>query len=134
MSESNKAIIENIYNAFNSRGYETVLTFFSQDFEWCAADSSPLADKSPYRGIEAVRTGVFDRITAGFERLEVVPDELFAADDDRVVVLGYYHGQFRGKEGEFRTQVAHIWTVRDRKAVKFQQYLDTLKVAKDAAA
>jgi ketosteroid isomerase-like protein len=134
MSENNKAIVERIYNAFAGRDYEKVLTFFAPDFEWYAADNSPLADQSPYQGIDAVRTGVFDRIAAGFEKLEVVPDELFIADGERVVALGYYHGKFRGKTDEFKTQVAHIWTVRDGKAVKFQQYLDTLKVSTDAAA
>jgi ketosteroid isomerase-like protein len=134
MSENNKTIIQDIYKAFGERDYDKVLTFFAADFEWYAADSSPLADQSPYHGIDAVRTGVFDRIAAGFEKLEVVPDELFTADGERIVALGYYHGKFRGKTEEFRTQVAHIWTIRDGKAVKFQQYLDTLKVSTDAAA
>lgn len=134
MSENNKAIVGQIYKAFAERDYEKVLTFFARDFEWLAADNSPLADQSPYHGIDAVRTGVFDRIAAGFEKLEVVPDELFTADGDRVVALGYYHGKFRGKADEFKTQVAHIWTVREGEAVKFQQYLDTLKVSTDAAA
>ncbi|HLA94886.1 MAG TPA: nuclear transport factor 2 family protein, partial [Pyrinomonadaceae bacterium] len=101
MSESNKAIIENIYNAFNSREYATVLTFFSSDFEWYAADSSPLSDLSPYHGVEAVRTGVFDRITGGFAKLEVVPDEVFAGDEGRVAILGYYHGRFAVKQKNF---------------------------------
>jgi hypothetical protein len=129
----NKAIIEKVYEAFGNRDYETVLSYFAPDFEWIAADNSPLADQSPYRGVDAIRSGVFDRIAAGFEKLTVVPDEIFEGDDGRVVVLGYYHGKFRGKDKEFRAQVAHIWTVRDRMPVKFQQYLDTLKVSQDAA-
>src|SRR5688572_17879653 len=97
MSENNKAITEQIYKTFGERDYDKVLTFFAPDFEWHAANNSPLADQSPYHGIDAVRTGVFDRIAAGFEKLEVVPDELFSADGGRVVALGYYHGKFRGK-------------------------------------
>jgi ketosteroid isomerase-like protein len=27
-----------------------------------------------------------------------------------------------------------VWTIRDGRAVKFQQYLDTLRVARDAGA
>jgi ketosteroid isomerase-like protein len=134
MSINNKAIIQEIYKAFEERDYDKVLTFFADDFEWHAADNSPLADQSPYHGVDAVRTGVFERIAAGFEKLEVAPEELFTADGGRVVALGYYHGKFRGKADEFRTQVAHIWTIRDGRAVKFQQYLDTLKVSTDAAA
>lgn len=133
MSEVNRTIVEKIYDAFNSRDYNGVLNHFDQNFEWIAADSSPLADQSPYHGVEAIRTGVFVRIAAGFEKLVVIPDEIFTAEG-RVVVLGYYHGKFRGKADEFRTQVAHIWTVMGNKAGKFQQYVDTLKISQDAAA
>jgi hypothetical protein len=31
-------------------------------------------------------------------------------------------------------QVAHVWRIRGGRAVKFQQYLDTLQVARDAGA
>ncbi|MEQ1764508.1 MAG: nuclear transport factor 2 family protein [Pyrinomonadaceae bacterium] len=133
MAHANIELIERIYDAFGKRSYEEVMANFSEDFEWNAADSSPLADRSPYHGISEIREGVFDRIAAGFERLEVVPDEMFAAEGERVIVLGYYHGRFRGGEEDFRTQVAHIWTVSGGKAVKFQQYLDTQKVSTDAA-
>lgn len=133
MSEGNRTFIEKIYDAFNSRDYVAVLQHFDPKFEWIAAENSPLADQSPYQGVEAIRTGVFDRIAAGFEKLEVIADEIFMAEN-RVVVLGYYHGKFRSKVDEFRTQVAHIWTVKDGKAVKFQQYVDTLKISQDAAA
>src|SRR5829696_363184 len=133
MTNDDKALIERVYDAFANRDYETVMSHFVDDFEWYAADNSPLADLSPYHGIDAVRTGVFGRIEAGFEKLVVVADEIFAGDGGRIVVLGYYHGKFRGNDNEFRTQVAHIWTIRDVRAVKFQQYLDTLKISRDAA-
>lgn len=132
MSKENLEIIEKIYAAFDKRDYEGAMSHFAEDFEWYAADNSPLADQSPFYGVEAVRIGVFARIDSRFDKLVVVADEIFEADEDRVVVLGYYHGKFRVKTEEFRTQVAHIWTLRDGKAVKYQQYLDTLKFAKDS--
>ena len=132
--EPNLKIIESIYRSFAARDYEAVMSHFADDFLWIAADNSPLADQSPYNGVPAIRAGVFERIDAGFEKLEVVPDEMYEAAEGRVVVLGNYHGKFRGAESEFVTQVAHIWTLRDGQAVKFQQYLDTLKVARDSGA
>jgi ketosteroid isomerase-like protein len=132
--ETNVNLIEATYDAFNNRDYEAVMSRFAEDFLWIAADNSPLADRSPYHGVGEIRSGVFERIEAAFEELIVVPDEIFAGDGDRIVVLGYYNGKFRGKDERFRTQVAHVWTVRDGKAVKFQQYLDTLKLARDAGA
>lgn len=133
MSGDNIGLINKIYKAFNRSDYEVVIAKFAPDFEWVAAENSPLADRSPYRGTDQVRAGVFDRISAGFERLVVVPGEIFAGDGGRVVVLGHYEGRFRGGRADFRTQVAHIWTIIDGRAAKFQQYVDTLKISRDAA-
>ena len=134
MSDSNKAVIEEIIAAFNRRDYEAVISHFTENIEWIVAENSPFADQNPYRGTNAIREGIFSRITAAFESLTIEPDEIFEADGGRVAMLGHYRGKFRGKTDEFVTQVAHIWTVRDGKVSKFQQYLDTLKVGRDAAA
>jgi ketosteroid isomerase-like protein len=126
--------IQTLYDALGARDYEAVMSHFAEDIEWIAADNSPLGDRSPYHGIDEIRSGVFERIAAGFEKLVVVPDEIFAADGGRIIVLGYYHGRFRDAEKDFKAQVAHIWTVKDGRATKFQQYLDTLQIARDSGA
>lgn len=134
MSQSNIALIERVYDAFGQRDYPKVLESFAANIEWFAAEHSPLADRSPYRGLSAVREGVFDRIAAGFERLVVHVDEIFAAGDqgDKVVALGYYEGVRKASDKPFRAQVAHIWTLAAGKVVKFQQYVDTLQLADTA--
>jgi ketosteroid isomerase-like protein len=132
--KNNIALIEKTYESFAARDYEAVMSNFADDVIWVAAENSPLADQSPYHGVEEIRNGVFKRIAAGFEKLVVVADEIYGADGGRVLVLGYYHGKFRGATDEFKTQVAHIWTIRDGQAIKFQQYLDTLKVARDSGS
>lgn len=124
--------IEGVYKAFGDADYERVLSRFADNFEWIAADSSPLADNSPYHGVDAVRQGVFARIAAAFDFLRVDADEIFEADG-RIVVLGYYAGRFLGKADEFRAQVAHIWTVKDDKLTRFQQYVDTLQIARSSS-
>lgn len=128
MSQENIKLIETIYDHFDHRRYDDIIPYFAGDMTWVAADNSPLADQSPYHGPAAIRANVFGRIDAGFEKLTVRIDEIFGADD-RVVVLGYYHGRMRGQAEDSDTQLAHIWTVRDGKAVKFQQYIDTYKIA-----
>lgn len=128
MSQENINTINKIYDAFNQRDYEAVLKFFDSTVEWRAADSSPLSDKSPYHGLDAVREGVFNRIAAGFERLTIRVDELFEAEN-KVVILGYYDGVSKANGKQFQAQVAHIWTLADGKIIKFQQYLDTYRVA-----
>lgn len=131
MSQENIKITNNIYEKFNRRNYSAVLGFFSANFEWFAADHSPLADRSPYRGLDEVREGVFDRIAASTERLIIKPNEVFDAAD-KVVMLGYYDGINKGSGKQYQAQVAHVWTFKAGKAIKFQQYVDTFQIAETA--
>ncbi len=128
MSQENVKIINSIYQAFNQGNYPAVLELFDPAFEWVAAENSPLADRSPYRGLNEVREGVFMRIAAGFERLTIKVDELFVAGD-KVVILGYYDGVPKATGRRFHAQLAHIWTIAAGKAAKFQQYTDTYQLA-----
>ena len=124
----NQQIIQKVYEAFNRKDYSAVLELFDRQMEWFAAEHSPLADQSPYRGVDQIRKGVFDRIMQGFETLTVQVDEMIH-NGNKVVALGYYHGLLKGKEKPFQAQLAHVWTIHENRIVKFQQYLDTYQVA-----
>jgi hypothetical protein len=129
------ADIETLYARLAERDYEAAMSYLADDIVWIVADNSPLADRSPYRGIADVRSGVFERLTAGFDKLVFDADEIFECNGgERVVALGYYYFRFHGQAEERKAQVAHVWTIRDGRGVKFQQYLDTLQVARDAGA
>jgi ketosteroid isomerase-like protein len=52
------------------------------------------------------------------------PRELIA-EGDRVVALGSYSWRVRANGQEFGGDFAHAWTIRDGKAVGFQEYMDT---------
>jgi len=128
------ADIETLYARLGERDYEAVMSYLADDIAWIVADHSPLADRSPYRGIAEVRSGVFERLTAGFDKLVFDVDEIFECNGgERVVALGYYYFRFHGKAEERKAQVAHVWTIREGRAVKFQQYLDTLQVLSPVA-
>ena len=44
-------------------------------------------------------------------------------DEDRVLVVGDYTGQ--GEGGALHAQFAHLWTVRDGRATRSEQFADT---------
>jgi ketosteroid isomerase-like protein len=127
--------IEKLYARLGERDYEAVMSYLTDDIVWIVADNSPFADRSPYHGIAEVRSGVFERLTAGFDKIVFDADEIFECNGgEKVVALGHYYFRIRGQNEERKAQVAHVWTIRDSRAVKFQQYLDTLQVARDAGA
>jgi ketosteroid isomerase-like protein len=128
MSEENVKVINKIYEAFNQGNFPAVLDLFDPTIEWIAAENSPLADRSPYHGLDEIREGVFMRIAAGFEGLTVKVDELLDAGD-KVVVLGFYDGIRKATGKRIHAQVAHIWTIAAGKVTTFQQYTDTYQLA-----
>ena len=108
------ADVETLYARLGERDYEAVMSYLADDIAWIVADNSPLADRSPYHGIGEVHSGVFERLTAGFDKLVFDADEIFECNGgERVVALGYYYFKFHGQAEERKAQVAHVWTIRD---------------------
>src|SRR5437016_13156978 len=101
------ADIETLYARLCERDYEAVMSYLADDIVWIVADNSPLAGRSPYHGIAQVRSGVFERLTAGFDKLVFDADEIFEFNcGERVVALGYYYFEFHGQAEERQAQVA----------------------------
>ena len=130
MSQAHVTLIKSVYEAFGRGDIPAVLGFFDPAIEWIAADNSPVADHSPYRGLQEVSEGVFRRVVADFD-VSIEVDELLDAGD-KVVMLGFYNGVRKATGKRFRAQAAHIWTVAAGKVVKFQQYTDTYQLAASA--
>src|SRR6187397_279736 len=82
------ADIETLYARLGERDYEAVMSYLADDIVWIVADNSPLADRSPYHGITEVRSGVFERLTAGFDKLVFDPDEIFECNGGKTPCRG----------------------------------------------
>jgi uncharacterized protein len=131
MTQENYDAVLSIYSAFADGNVQAVFDRIDPDIEWIAADNSPAAKGSPYHGLDEVRDGVFGLIGAEFPELSMQVDEVLDAGD-KIVVLGIYDGVRKTTGKRFHAQFAHIWTLGFGKAVKFQQYTDTLQFAQTA--
>jgi uncharacterized protein len=129
MSEQNKKTIEGMYEAFGRGDVPVIIGALDPDVEWWEAENFIYADKNPYVGPQAVLEGVFARIGNEWESFTVTPDEVLDAGET-VVGRGYYAGKFRQTGREVRAQFAHVFSFRNGKVVKFQQYTDTAQFQK----
>ena len=129
MSEQNVALIRAIYDAFAAGDIPGVVGRMSPDMVWNEAENFPYADGNPYRGPEAILGGVFGRLGAEWDGFAALPEEFLDAGDT-VVVLGRYRGSCKATGRALDAQLAHVWRVADGKAVRFQQYTDTLQAAR----
>lgn len=133
MSAENVAIIRGVYEAFAKGDVAGVLGRMSPDIVWHEAENFPYADRNPYRGPEAVAAGVFARCIGEWHGFGVRMNDLIDGGD-RVVALGRYVGEHKATGRSMNPQAVHVWTIRDGKVVAFQQYIDTLDVARATGA
>ena len=72
------------------------------------------------------------RLGTDWEGFSVTPEEWLDAGN-RLVVMGIYQGTHKGTGKTVRAQFAHVWSLKEGRVVRFQQYTDTKQFA-DAIA
>ncbi|WP_310379818.1 nuclear transport factor 2 family protein [Flavobacterium sp.] len=132
-NENNIKTIETLYAAFAVGDIPTVLAALDEKVVWNEAEGNKYADGNPYIGPQAVLNGVFARIGADYEYFNLVNIELHEMSNNKVLATLRYQAKLKKNGATYDAQVAHLWTLKDTKAIAFQQYLDTKNVA-DAEA
>jgi hypothetical protein len=128
LSKENVAIVQSLYDAFARGDVPAVLGALSPGIEWREAENFPYADRNPYIGPEAVLQGIFMRVGAEWDGFGATPERLLDAGDT-VVALGRYTGKYKASGKSVNAQFVHVWSLENGKAIRFQQYTDTLQFA-----
>jgi ketosteroid isomerase-like protein len=108
------------YEAFNRGDVQGALEFIHPDVE--VHTGSELPDPQVYRS----REGFLDNIREWsdiFEELRYEPEEI-VENGDRLIVIVRVSGRGRGSGAGFEQRQAHVWTIRQEKAVRLEFYLD----------
>jgi ketosteroid isomerase-like protein len=129
VSQASVDVISGIYQAFGSGNVPAAVAAMSPDIVWNEADDFPYADGNPYVGPDAILAGVFGRIMAEWDGFDANVEELLDAGDT-VVALGHYVGTCKATGKPQHTQFVHVWRLEGGKAARFQQYANTLGIAK----
>ncbi|MGA8731652.1 MAG: nuclear transport factor 2 family protein [Terracidiphilus sp.] len=129
MSNSNLAVIKDLYAAFSRGDGPAALSLMDANIVWNEAENFPYADHNPYLGPAAVAEGIFYRLATEWDDFQVMPAEFHDAGET-VVVTGRYHGTYKATRTLINSQFAHFWRLRDGKVTEFQQYTDTAQAAR----
>jgi ketosteroid isomerase-like protein len=129
MSDANVALVRGIYEAFGKGDVPAVLGAMSPEIEWAEAENFIYADRSPYRGHDAVVAGVFARLATEWDGFAAAP-ESFVDGGDTIIVFGRYGGTYKATGRSLDAWMAHVWRIEDGRAVAFRQLVDTLAAAR----
>jgi ketosteroid isomerase-like protein len=125
---ANLNTIKGAYNAFATGDIPAFLGVMDPKIEWNEAENFPYADGNPYIGADAIVQRVFARIGADWEYFTLSDHVYHVTLDALVIVTGRYNAKHRVTGKVIRAQFTHMWTLKNGKITRYQQYADTLQV------
>lgn len=116
-----KDIVEELYRCFRQQDVECFKQLCSPSIIW--QQNSGFPGEGTHQGPTAVLNKVYKAFNIEWKRWSFVIERVLDAGDD-IVVLGYFSGSKRDNNERFKLAASHIYSFRDGKVIKFQQFTD----------
>jgi uncharacterized protein len=120
---TNLQIVERSYASFSRGDLDAVLADLDPSIQWHQAQGLPHGGL--YHGVDEVRRNIFEPLDAEWWSEFAADPEEFIDAGEQVVVLGRYRGTAKASGKELDVPFVHVWTLRDARAIRFRQFLDT---------
>ena len=118
MSQADIETLRGVYEAISRGDWDAAFRDAHPGFEYKLPDRDPRV--GTYRGREEARRVLEDQLGA-FEEVVVEPEEFFLRGDQIVVFLRV-RSRPRGSSATIEIRIAHLWTMRDGKAARFELF------------
>lgn len=120
VSAQNTQLIQQLYAAFFRQDLPTILALTSPDIE--IEQSSDLPWGGTYHG----HAGLQQFFNALRQHLEnrALPIDHYLDAGDHVIAIGRTQGLVRATGKPFDVPLAHVWQLRDGKAIRFRPFID----------
>ena len=122
----NVKLIRSLYRAIDRGDWATARQLVDPNIEWNEPHAPGLWFSGRHCGIDNVFREVIDPARDKFDNLHLKIKKLFPIGQ-HVVALGVFHGYEKTEGLLLEAPTAHIWTLRDGKAIRFEAYDDVLE-------
>jgi ketosteroid isomerase-like protein len=131
LSRRNVELMRKAYEGVGRDDFQPAFDLVVEDV--VVHDRPEVPDAATYRGREGMITALRSSDDS-FEDFRLVPEDLIGVGDHHVVVVLRMSGRGRGSGVPVEETIAHLWTLRDGKAVELQVYSDPEDALRDARA
>ena len=123
MSASNLDLVRQAYDAWNRGDLDTAFGFLDPEVE--VSTPPELPEAGTFRGRDETRRFIEDALKS-WEEIGAEPQS-FVEAGDKVLVTVRYFGRGKGSGAAVRGAVvdAHVWTLRNGRAVRLEMYQGT---------
>jgi len=133
LTERNVALVREAYERIGTDGFDDDAARELIAADVVIRDRPEAPDPQEYRGLAGVQAAL-ESSDESFEEFELAPTEMIGVGDNHVVVVLKMSGRGRGSGVPVEETIAHLWTMRDGKAVEMQVYSDPADALRDARA
>jgi ketosteroid isomerase-like protein len=124
-STAPRDVVRRQYLASAAGDLNALRATLAPDVEWTEMAGFPLA--GTYRTPEGVTANVMERLAADWTDW-TAHDDTYVVDGEHVVALARYTAANKATGKPIDVRVAHHFTVRGGRIVRFEQFVDTAKV------
>jgi ketosteroid isomerase-like protein len=122
MSQENVEVVRRVVEALNARDLDRYyIEFFDPEVEWRTSAEDP--DAATHRGRQAYKR-YLEGWLESFDGLHVDVEEYIDVGDDRVFTWTRWTGRGRASGAPADWYLAVIFTIRDSKVVRGEEYFD----------
>lgn len=126
MSNKNYDAIKAHYAGSDAKDLAAMMAPLTSGTAWTEMAGFPYA--GTYVGPDAVIAGVFKRIGEDWDGYTFALEKLVDGGTT-IVGIGTYSGTYKTTGRPMTARVVHVWEMQDGKAVSFEQFTDTKRVA-----
>jgi ketosteroid isomerase-like protein len=122
MSQENVEVVRRLVEALNARDLDTYyVEFFDPEVEYQTSREDP--DAATHRGRQAYQR-YLEQWLESFDGLHIDVEEYIDVDDDRVFTWSRFTGRGRASGAPADWYLAVIFTLRDGKVARAEEYFD----------
>jgi ketosteroid isomerase-like protein len=122
-TQKNKQLIMQCYQLYKDKNIKSLLNLFHDDIEWIANDSDDIPFAGSFHGKDQVAQ-FFTMLDQAQDVIKFEPQD-FIAEGDKVVATGISSWHVKSTGLTYDNPWAHIFTIRDGKVARLQQYNHT---------
>ena len=118
MPSANVEALQRGYEALNRGDLSEVHALLHPDIEWQEGQGAP--EGGIHQGRDAFE-GFLRNWLESFDGFRIEPERIIE-EDDRLIALVRQSGTGRASGVEVEVRIAHVWTVKEGQAVRWQSY------------
>lgn len=124
---SNVQVVKEAYHRFQSGDIPTLISTLDDDVTFHTRGPSIIPTAGTFRGHEGV-ANYFKKLAESEDVLAFEP-RMYLAEGNTVVALGHYQGRTRATGRPLDFDWAQVFTLRDGRVVRWENFFDTAAVA-----